>query len=668
MGGISRGFATATAMAIVMQDERRRCALTENWFQAFTKPALVQCRDPNLETVDARIVDRPLRPCGTSLRCTGAGAGADRPEHRPPDPARPDRAAVGGRARRLGDLRRGRPLGRQHEPVAVEDRRARRRRAYNDVPRRRVDPRLPSLQVGRGPHRRRRAERRTSPARARAPTRASATASSSRASTSTTPAANKGQALALAGVRATNKNIKAVVVLIGANDYGFADILETCVVELADVAVVVEELLPGRREHGPDVLGVEHHDDHQRRASGAFQNVKTAMDARGLRPTASTTILAQTYSAPLPLSGGFRYPETGFTRQTIGGCGAWNSDANWARNTVVNTLNNTIKNAVAGMSNVKVLDMVGALYGRRLCENTVGLLEEKGVSTWQSAGRRRQDRVGAPDPHAHHDLPAVPAAGGRAPELLGPARAAQLLPPGVQRRRRRAAAPARAAPGSTPRASPTCRSELGVRSGAWSAGSSSFVALLAGGMLVPPAHAQDLRRCGGAMCGSIERPLEPRAADGRSRSTSRSAATGRATTTRAADRRRRGRAGLPVDGHPRGVPRDLRAAAAHARAAAGRQPRDRRLGADRLQERAVVRRAHVRAARSRAGRGVCAARSSSSYGEGASSLFATAYAVDDLAAVIARAARSRSSTSTATPTARSSCRTSSRAIPRRCTR
>jgi hypothetical protein len=30
--------------------------------------------------------------------------------------------------------------------------------------------------------------------------------------------------------------------------------------------------------------------------------------------------------------------------------------------------------------------MVGALYGRRLCESSVGLLEEKGIATWQSAG------------------------------------------------------------------------------------------------------------------------------------------------------------------------------------------------------------------------------------------------------------------------------------------
>ncbi len=39
----------------------------------------------------------------------------------------------------------------------------------------------------------------------------------------------KGQALALQEYATTHKNIKAVVVLIGANDYGFADIVQTCV-------------------------------------------------------------------------------------------------------------------------------------------------------------------------------------------------------------------------------------------------------------------------------------------------------------------------------------------------------------------------------------------------------------------------------------------------------
>ena len=83
--------------------------------------------------------------------------------------------------------------------------------------------------------------------------------------------ANKGQALALQEYARTTHNIKAVVVLIGANDYGFADIVQTCVTELADLALVVEELLPGRREHGRDVLGGEHQCDHAQRAQRLHQ-------------------------------------------------------------------------------------------------------------------------------------------------------------------------------------------------------------------------------------------------------------------------------------------------------------------------------------------------------------------------------------------------------------
>ena len=41
---------------------------------------------------------------------------------------------------------------------------------------------------------------------------------------------------------------------------------------------------------------------------------------------------------------------------------------------------------MAGFGDVPILDMVNALNGRKLCENTVGLLEEKGVASWQSAG------------------------------------------------------------------------------------------------------------------------------------------------------------------------------------------------------------------------------------------------------------------------------------------
>ena len=52
----------------------------------------------------------------------------------------------------------------------------------------------------------------------------------------------------------------------------------------------------------------------------------------------------------------------------------------------MNTLNSTVRNAVAGMGNVSLLEMTEALSGRKLCENTVGLLEEKNVANWQEAG------------------------------------------------------------------------------------------------------------------------------------------------------------------------------------------------------------------------------------------------------------------------------------------
>jgi hypothetical protein len=200
----------------------------------------------------------------------------------------------------------------------------------------------------------------------------------------TVSGANKGQARMLQDLATTDKSIKAVVVLIGANDYGFADILETCVTNWIT---------------SPSWWKNYCHDDANMKAMfsaanisaitanvrAAYTRVKQAMANAGYSES-QYEILAQTYSAPLPLSGGMRYPESGWTRQSVGGCGAWNADINWARNTVVETLNRTIRNAVAGMSNVQILDAVNALNGRKLCESTVGLLEEKNIATWQSAG------------------------------------------------------------------------------------------------------------------------------------------------------------------------------------------------------------------------------------------------------------------------------------------
>jgi len=188
----------------------------------------------------------------------------------------------------------------------------------------------------------------------------------------------------LQALATTNKNIKTIVVLIGANNYGFADIVQACIVDW----LTSPSWWKNYCQDDSDIASrftASNINLITGQVRGAFNNIRQAM-ANGGYADGTYKILAQTYSAPLPTSGGMRYGETGYTRQSVGGCGVWNSDVNWARNTVVETFNNTIRNAVAGMPNVSILDMTNALAGRRLCENTVGLLEEKGVSTWQSPG------------------------------------------------------------------------------------------------------------------------------------------------------------------------------------------------------------------------------------------------------------------------------------------
>ena len=195
----------------------------------------------------------------------------------------------------------------------------------------------------------------------------------------------QGQALALQQFAATH-NVKAVTVLIGANNYGFADIVQTCVTNWLT---------------SPSWWKNYCYDDSNVQAyftpsyvstttaniRGAILNVRQAMLNAGYSD-GMYKIIVQTYSSPSPRGAGFRYPESGWTRQSVGGCGVWNRDADWANDTAVTTINNSVRNAASqtGLTNYVVFEGTNALAGRRLCENTVGLLEEKGVANWTVPG------------------------------------------------------------------------------------------------------------------------------------------------------------------------------------------------------------------------------------------------------------------------------------------
>jgi hypothetical protein len=195
----------------------------------------------------------------------------------------------------------------------------------------------------------------------------------------------QGQALALQQLAAT-RNVKAVVVMIGANNYGFADIVQRCVTNFLTSPTWWKNYCSDDSDMTSRFTSTRIATE-TANVRDALQRVSVAMSNAGYN-TSQYTILAQTYWSPIPRGSGIRYSESGYTRQSTGGCGVWNRDADWANDTVVKALNDTTRNAAAasGLSNVKVVDMQTALNGRRLCENTVGLLEEKGVGAWTDPG------------------------------------------------------------------------------------------------------------------------------------------------------------------------------------------------------------------------------------------------------------------------------------------
>jgi hypothetical protein len=199
----------------------------------------------------------------------------------------------------------------------------------------------------------------------------------------------QGQALALQEYAKTH-NVRAVVLMIGANNYGFAAVVERCVTNwvtspswlknyCSDDSAMTSRFTAARQATETNNV------------RDAFVRVGQAMANAGYNAS-QYKIIAQTYWSPIPRGSGFRYPESGWTRQSIGGCGTWNRDADWANDTVVKAMNNSVKNgataaaAVANMPAIVTLDLVDSLVGRRLCENTVGLLEETGTASWQSPG------------------------------------------------------------------------------------------------------------------------------------------------------------------------------------------------------------------------------------------------------------------------------------------
>ena len=197
---------------------------------------------------------------------------------------------------------------------------------------------------------------------------------------------NQGQALMLQNFAATH-NVKMIQLSIGGNNFNFADIIQTCVTDFLTSPSWWKNYCNDDSSVTANFT-TTNVTNQQNAIKGAINNIKTAMANAGYT-TAQYKIVVQTYPSPIPNGTGFRYSESGYTRQSTGGCGFWNADANWANSTALVKINNAVKGAATAANtnaNIVVLDLAAAFNGRRLCENTVNLMENSGKANWTVAG------------------------------------------------------------------------------------------------------------------------------------------------------------------------------------------------------------------------------------------------------------------------------------------
>lgn len=194
-----------------------------------------------------------------------------------------------------------------------------------------------------------------------------------------------GQALALQNF-ASSHRVQLVAVSIGGNDFNFASIVQSCVEDFMSSPTWWKNYCDDDSSVTANFTSTYVAAVTSKIAT-ALRNVNTALANDGYT-TADYSLVLQTYPSPLPPGSGIRYSESGFTRQTTGGCGFWNTDANWANSSALPTINNAVRNAAAqtGLPNVKILDVSALFNGRRLCETGVHKLQETSLASWRSPG------------------------------------------------------------------------------------------------------------------------------------------------------------------------------------------------------------------------------------------------------------------------------------------
>lgn len=195
---------------------------------------------------------------------------------------------------------------------------------------------------------------------------------------------------------ARDHRVEMVVLSIGGNNFHFSDIVKSCILRYVF----------GNEEGCRGDANLRQWVDSESYAQTVLDDVKTAiLNIREAMVNAgyedSDWTLVQTlYPRPIAPSSEMRYTEDdpgfGSNRQTVGGCGFYDADADWAITTVLPLINTTIMDAALRakeeVSTLRIvhMDNTDAFKGHELCSkysyrvNGDKSVDAPGVKSWRS--------------------------------------------------------------------------------------------------------------------------------------------------------------------------------------------------------------------------------------------------------------------------------------------
>ncbi|MHC0429366.1 GDSL-type esterase/lipase family protein [Streptomyces sp. O3] len=152
-------------------------------------------------------------------------------------------------------------------------------------------------------------------------------------------------------------DVKVIALSIGGNDLGFASIIEKC---------AKDYLIWWSYCHDDQQAVVDTKIDTVMADVGeSLDEIRAVMSGAGYDASDYRVVL-QSYPSPIPRGDENRYPESGWSRASTGGCPFWDKDSDWARDSLVPQLADRLRE-VAAAKGAQFLDLRDMLQGREVC-------------------------------------------------------------------------------------------------------------------------------------------------------------------------------------------------------------------------------------------------------------------------------------------------------------